>query len=57
MSLLRAHLSDDEAWGRVLLCREEIDDLRADLTRHRRDVCKHYIQQREEYKLRKLSET
>ncbi len=43
--------------GGVLLCREEIEDLRADLTRHRRDVCKHYIQQREEYKLRKLSET
>ncbi len=56
LSLLRAHESDHEQWGRVLLCREEIEDLRADLTSHRRDVCVHYLKQREEYKLRMIGE-
>ncbi len=57
LSLLRGHQGDDGGWGAVLLCREELDDLRNDLKLHRRDVCKHYKHQKQEYNLRKMSET
>jgi hypothetical protein len=54
LSIITAHVEAERGWGRVLLCREEIDDLRDDLKRHRRDTCNHYKAQREEYLLRKL---
>lgn len=57
LTLLRGHQGDDTAWGTVLLCREELEDLKGDLKQHRRDVCKHYKQQKQEYTLRKLAET
>jgi hypothetical protein len=54
LSLMRAHSGVGDEWGRVLLCREELESLRMDLKRHTRDTCRHYKRQSDEYKLRML---
>lgn len=57
LSIVTAHDGPQDGWGSVLVCREEIEDLIADLRRHRRDMCAHYLAQRQEYVLRKLNST